>query len=170
MLSTIKKILLGIPSVTARKALDKLFTPVADRLRSQALSSAGLVIKTGGSALVKTGAAVTYVMADGVLVKIAAATDMPAFAGTVTNAKFNVFVYTVDKAGTITATMGVEAASLALVRFPEIPVNVARLGATIINPTGTGNFVGGTTAIDDATVVPNAAYLNFIGAVDPNIR
>lgn len=41
----------------------------------------------------------------------------------------------------------------------------------IINPTGTGDFVGGTTALDDATVVPNAVYLNGnIGPFDPSVR
>ena len=39
----------------------------------------------------------------------------------------------------------------------------------IINPTGTGNFVGNTTALDDVTVVPNAVYVNTIGAFDPTV-
>ena len=37
----------------------------------------------------------------------------------------------------------------------------------IIHPTGTGDFVGGTTPIDDATKVPNAVYANTQGAFDP---
>ena len=40
----------------------------------------------------------------------------------------------------------------------------------VISPTGTGNFVGGTTPLDDATVVPNAAYVNLVAAsFDPTV-
>ena len=38
------------------------------------------------------------------------------------------------------------------------------IGYVIINPTGTGNFVGGTTELDDSTVVPNAVFVNTQGA------
>jgi hypothetical protein len=41
------------------------------------------------------------------------------------------------------------------------------VGFLIIHPSGTGNFVGGTTALDDATVVPNAVYVSPTGAFDP---
>jgi hypothetical protein len=44
------------------------------------------------------------------------------------------------------------------------------IGFVIINPTGTGPFVGGTTALDDATVVPNAVFVNVTGAFDPSIQ
>ncbi len=47
--------------------------------------------------------------------------------------------------------------------FPTVPTNEAVLGFVEINPTGSGNFVGGTTALDDGTVVPNAVYVNTIG-------
>jgi hypothetical protein len=36
-----------------------------------------------------------------------------------------------------------------------------------VHPTGTGNFVGGTTALDDGTVVPNAEYYDFVGSALP---
>ena len=42
-------------------------------------------------------------------------------------------------------------------------------GLIIINPTGTGNFVGNTTPLDDGTVAPNAAYVNNIGPFDPTV-
>jgi len=41
------------------------------------------------------------------------------------------------------------------------------IGFAIINPTGTGNFVGGTTPLDDATVVPNAVYIDTPYPLDP---
>lgn len=170
MLETIQQVLTGVQGETARVALAKLFDQLTDRYRTQAVSSAGLVIKAGGSALAKTGAAVTHVLIDGKLVVIAAATDMAALAGTVVNATFNVYVFTVNLAGTLVTTMGTPGATRAAVKFPEVAAGVARIGAVIINPTGTGNFVGGTTPLDDATVVPNAQYINFLGPVDPNLR
>ena len=139
---------------------------VYNRLRSQCLTSAGLVIKAGSSALVKAGNAV-YAVANGVLINKAANTDMAALSGTVVNATFNVFVFTVNQAGTLYAQMGTAGASLAAVRWPTINQNRAIIGFVVINPTGTGNFVGGTTALDDVTVVPNAVYVNTQGAFDP---
>ena len=50
--------------------------------------------------------------------------------------------------------------------MPTKPIGSALIGYAIINPTGTGNFVGGTTPIDDATVVPGVLYINAIGASD----
>lgn len=139
---------------------------VYNRLRSQCMSSAGLVIKAGGSALAKAGS-IVYAVANGVLIKKAANTDMAALSGTVTNDKFNVFVFTVNSAGTLYTQMGTEGASLAAVRWPAIDHKRAIIGFVIINPTGTGDFVGGTTPLDDATVAPNAAYINTQGAFDP---
>lgn len=152
---------------TQRSILTALATPIFDRYSSLALSSAGLAIKAGSSAIVKTGASAAYFLANGVLQKISAATDMAALSGTVTNAKFNVYCFFIDTAGTVTSQMGTEGATLAAVKFPQFPLKKALIGFVIINPTGTGNFVGGTTALDDATVVPNAVYVNPLGAFDP---
>jgi hypothetical protein len=138
-----------------------------DRLKSQMSVVSTPVIKSGGSALSKTGAASSYGIANGVLVKIAASTDQAAYAGTVTNAKFNVFVHFIDSASALTSSMGTEGATLAAVVWPTIPAGKAPVSFTIINPTGTGNFVGGTTALDDGTVAPNAVYVNIIGPWDP---
>jgi len=151
------------------QTLRKMFAPLGDRYSSQSLSSAGLVIKAGASAIVKTGASAYYGIADGKLVTKAAATDMAALSGTVTNATFNVFCFFVDSAGTLTSAMGTAGSTLATVVFPVIPEKKAMLGFVIINPTGTGSFVGGTTALDDATVVPTAAYVNVQGAFDPSV-
>lgn len=151
-------------AVALRKPLQNVF----DRATCQVLSTPGLAIKTAGSALAKAGT-LFYALVTGILVKVSANTDMAALSGTVTNAKFNVFCFFLDSAGTLTSAMGTEGATLGAVVFPPIPNNKAMVGFVIINPTGTGNFVGGTTALDDATVAPNAAYVNTLGIVDPTL-
>jgi len=169
MIGTIRQWLQGIPDGKSSYALQQVLNPISDRMSTQSLSTAGLAIKTAGSALVKTGAAAYHASCKGKLVSVAAATDQAALAGTVTNAKFNVYAFFIDSAGTGTSAMGIEGATLAAVVFPPIPEGKALLGFVTINPTGTGNFVGGTTALDDATVVPNAVYVNVLGAFDPTV-
>ncbi len=135
-----------------------LFDKLQRAVSNVVLNSGGLAIKTGGSALVKSVNTI-YGFIDGAQVSKAAA-DMAALVGTVTNAKFNVFVFTVNAAGTLKTYMGTEAATFAAVTFPTITDGEAVLGFIVVNPTGTGNFVGGTTALDDATVVPGVVYVN----------
>ncbi len=132
-------------------------------LRSVSLVSAGLVIKAAAGVLVKTGA-VWYGTPKNKLVTIASGVDMPALSGTVVSGNYNVFVFTIDSAGVAASYMGVGSSALAGVSFPTINDDLAVIGFVIIHPTGTGNFVGGTTALDDATVVPNVAYINSVGA------
>lgn len=152
---------------TQQSILRALISPLFDRQTSLVTSSPGLVIKGAGSTLTKTGGSATKYFANGVYGSIAAATDMAAFSGTVTNTKFNVFCFFVDSAGTLTSAMGTEGATRSAVKFPQIPVGKALIGFVEINPTGTGNFVGGTTALDDATVVPNAFYNSALSGFDP---
>jgi len=168
MLNTIQQQLIGLDSPADRGALGPVLRALADRLSSQLVSTGGLVIKAGGSAIVKAGSAL-YALANGILVTKAANTDMAALVGTVTNAKFNLYAFYIDSAGTLTSVMGTEGTTLAQVRFPQTPQGKALIGCVLINPTGTGNFVGGTTPLDDATVVPNAVYINTLGAVDPTV-
>lgn len=157
----------GVRDSHSRFALTRLFYPLFDRESSGPLTSAGLVIHGAASALAKTGASDFYALASGVLVKIAASTDMPALVGTVTNAKYNVFCFFVDSGGTNTVAMGTEGGSLAALKFPQFPEGKSLIGFLIVHPTGTGNFVGGATALDDATVVPNVVYVSPTGAFDP---
>jgi len=153
-----------------RIALHAVLDPMADRQSTKILRDPGLVIKAGGGVLVKAGNAFHAVVKGKLLTK-AANTDMAALSGTVTNAKFNVFCFFVDAAGTLTSAMGTEGAALADVKFPEFPKNKALIGFIIVNPTGTGNFVGNTTALDDVTVVPNVVYVdgNDLGNFDPSV-
>lgn len=138
-----------------------------ERLRCQTVNSAALRIKGGSaSAIVQTNA-VWYGVVRSLIVKIASGTDWADLSGTVTNAAFNVFVFTVDKDGTKYTQMGTEGATIGTVKWPTIDQGRAIAGFLIINPTGTGDFVGGTTVLDDATVVPNAVFINTLGAFDP---
>lgn len=130
------------------------------------LTSAGLTIHGSASALVKAATAF-YAIVGGVLVTKTANTDMPALVGSVTNAKFNVFMFYIDAASVVTVAMGTEGATLAAVVFPPTPAAKAAIGMLIVNPTGTGPFVGGTTALDDATVVPTALYANLTAPFRP---
>ncbi len=148
-------------------AIRRIAQALWDRHTSRPLNSAGLVIKAGGSALAKSGASDCYLLANGTLQKITAATDMPALSGTVVNATFNVFCFFIDSAGTKTSQMGIAGATLAAVKFPQFPQKKALIGFIIINPTGTGNFTGGTTALDDGTVVPNAVFISPVAGFDP---
>lgn len=168
MLDTINRYLSTISDTRHRAAIAAVVNPIGDRISTQTLGSAGLVIKAALSPIVKAGSAF-YASVQGKLVTKAANTDMAALSGTVTNAKFNVFAFFIDGSGALTSAMGTEGATLAAVVIPPIPVGKAMIGMTVINPTGTGNFVGGTTTLDDATVVPNAAYINTVGAFDPTV-
>lgn len=151
---------------TKARTLRALFRQISVADSAYCLTSAGLVIKAAASALVKAGTAF-YALAGGKAVTKAVNTDMAALSGTVTNAKFNVYVFYVDSAGTLTSSMGTEGATLAAVVFPTTPESKAAIGFTIINPTGTGNFVGGTTALDDVTVAPGALYVNLTAPFNP---
>src|SRR5687768_4209726 len=91
--------------------LEPLLVKLQRALSAVCLSTAGLVIKAGSSALVKAATA-HRVYVEGTLVVVAANTDMAALAGTVTNAKFNVFVFTVNAAGTQRSYMGTEASTI----------------------------------------------------------
>ena len=129
------------------------------------LNAAGLAIGIGSKAKVLIANTI-YGLIDGVLVK--KTTAEIALSGTVTNAKFNVYVLTINSSGAVTATMGTEGATIGDVVYPTIPDDEAVIGFVIVNPTGTGNFVGGTTDLDDATVVPNAVYVDTPGRANQN--
>lgn len=136
---------------------------------SEALNSGGLAIHGSASAVVKTASDIYCILSAGgaaQAIKKMAAGDLAALSGTVTNAKFGIWFFSWDGTTQSGVLAGGAAASLAAVTIPQIADGSACFGCVIINPTGTGDFVGGTTALDDATVVPNAVYLNFYGGAN----
>lgn len=146
----------NLSSMDERSALTKLQINVCD----MALSSAGLAIGSGSKKKILIANTV-YAVIDGVLVKkTTAEIDFTAITHDVANAKFAVFVLSMVAAGTITVTKSADAATLAAVVFPAVPADSVVIGFVIINPTGTGAFDATTTDLDDATVVPNAVYVN----------
>lgn len=166
MKDTVSRYMKSVQDVNQQLAVTALFYAIADLHSCRSLRAAGLVIKAGGSAIVKTGGTDWYGIVQGKVVKKTAATDMAALSGTVTNAKFNYFAFYVDVAGNLTTLMGTEGATLAAAKLPDPQVQKTMIGFIIVNPTGTGNFVGGTTALDDATVVPNVVYIDVNGSFD----
>jgi hypothetical protein len=151
MSNTMTQWLAGIAAERDRRNVRGAIEPMVDRMSSQAVSTAGLVISSGGATTAKTGASDAYFVANGKLVKIAAGTAMPALAGSITAASFNVFCFFVDAGGTVTSQIGIEATTLANVTFPDFPKNKALVGFLIVTYAST--FVGGTTALDTATTI-----------------
>lgn len=161
---TLSRYLSSISDSKAAQSLRRLLEPVLDRQASVATSTAGLVIKTGGSALAKNGS-VFHGFAAGVPVTIAANTDMPSLTGTSIGAgKYNCYCFFIDRASTVTVAQGVEGATLAAVKFPPFPRDKALVGYLIV--TYASAFTGGTTALDTATTV----YVSPVGSFDPNVR
>lgn len=164
MQDTLVRKLAAIPDHGERIALRSILTSIVDRMSSCATSTAGLVIKAGGSTLAKTGAAVYQAVVQGKSVAIAAATDMPALTGlSITANKFNVACFFVDSAGTTTALFGTEGATEGAVIFPDFPVGKALIGYLVITHSST--FTGGTTPLDTATT----KYVSPVGPVDPTL-
>ena len=163
MLNTVSQYLAGMAAERDRKALRPILNAIADRMASQALTSAGLVI-SATTTLAKTGAAIFYAVADGKHVSIAAGTDMPALTGlNITAGKFNVAVFYIDSAGTVTVGFGTEGATAAAVKFPQTPEKKAIVGYLMI--TYASAFTGGTTVLSTATTL----YISPVGAFDPSI-
>lgn len=123
------------------------------------LNSAGLTIGTVSKKKLLIANTIYY-MIDGVLYSKTTAEITLTTANSVAADLFNVIVLTIDAEGTVTPTNGTAGATLAKVVFPAVPAGEAVIGFVIVNPTGTGNFVGGSTDFDDKTVVPNAVYIN----------
>lgn len=165
MRDTIIRFLAAIPDQLSRRAIRVPVESIGDRMSSQPLTSAGLVISAGGSALAKTGASDFYASVNGILVKIASGTNMPALTSAASFAagSFNVVCFVVDSAGTVTMLPGAQGTTLAKVIFPEFGKNKALVGFLII--TYASAFVGGTTPLDTATTV----YVSPLGAFDPTI-
>lgn len=164
MTATLQQWLEGIAGGRERFSLLQAIGPIADRFSSCAVSSAGLVIKAGGSTLAKTGTAVTNLVANGIPVAIAGSTDMPALTGIdITAAYFRIVCFFIDSAGTTSVAAGTEGATLAAATWPPFPAGSALVGFLTI--TYASAFTGGSTALDTATTTYNSPT----GAWDPSV-
>lgn len=148
-------------------ALYKLLRPILAKFQNVPLNNTyTLAIKAGGSPTVKNSGTI-HAMSNGRVYYVANNTDMPALSGTVTNGSRNVFVFS-SKEGTLYTHMGTEGSSIQDVVFPKISADHTIIGYIVVYPTGTGNFVGGTTPLDDATVVPNTLYVVTTTMFEPH--
>lgn len=163
MRNNVKQYLAAIGSVLEKGALMPFLLAIADRISSQATATAGLVV-SATTTTAKIGATAFAGVVNGVLVAIAASTDMPALTGlNISAGAYNVFCYFIDSAGVVTVLQGTEGATLAGVRFPEFPVNKALVGYLVV--TYASAFTGGTTPLSTATTV----YVSPVGAFDPTV-
>lgn len=141
-----------------------------DFLISAALNSGNLVRSAGTATLAEILGSVDTLL-DGVKGSgdPAAGLDMAALVGTVNNQLWGMWDFRVAANGTtVTSAAGLlTATAKALLTLPAGVTNLAILGFIIVHPTGTGNFVGGTTALDDGTVVPNTEYYSLHGVTAP---
>lgn len=167
MLASIAQYLNNIGSGTDRRVLQSILAGIGGTMATQSIRTAGLVTNAANTA--RIGAAAYYACVRGKLVTIAANLDMPALVGSVSNATFNAYVFYVNANSVVTTRMGTAGATLAGVTFPDTPPDLAIVGFIIINPTGAGPFVGGSTALADVTVVPNVVFISPTGSFDPTI-
>ena len=168
MNGTVNQYLSALASEMDRKAIGPVVTAGANLDSSQMLTSAGLAI-TAAAATTVSAVTSSYAVANGTLVNIPGATVLPALSGTVSNGTYNVFCFYTDSSGNLTSAMGNAGSTLGGIGFPQLPQKQVMIGFVIIHPTGTGNFVGGTTHLDDATVIPNAIYINAVGGFDASV-
>ena len=147
-----------------RTLLGKLQSALVDmNLVSGALTIGGTASK------IKIAAAIKFVL-DGIMYTKAISDNVTLAAKTVTNAKFNVCLISIDKDGTVTSTWGTEGATIPTVVLPILPAANVAIGMIIINPTGTGNFIAATDSLGDSTIVPGAIYINIVGAYDNKVE
>lgn len=141
------------------------YTALQAREMSRALSPITFAIKAGGSTLAKASSAFIAV-ASGVLVQKAANTDMAALAGTLATAKSAAWAWYIDSAGNLTTsakTADAASSAAAVALLPAPPAGLAQLGVVVIDNATGSNFVGGTTALDTASLT--VTYYPTPGAI-----
>ncbi len=137
----------GLADAGVRSALSKLQTASCDFV----MQAAGLALKTTSSPLAKSANTIKAFI-DGVVVTKAAA-DMAALAGTIATAKKGIFVFTLAADGTLATRAGsLTAATLAALTYPTIPAGEVIIGFIIVENATGSDFVGGTTALDTASL------------------
>ncbi|MDB5550518.1 MAG: hypothetical protein JWL86_502 [Rhizobium sp.] len=138
-------------------SINALITPEA------VLTNAGLAIKAGGSAIVKSVNAILAVV-NGVFIRHAAS-DMAALVGTLATAKSAAWAFYIDGSGTLTTSAKTADAAThdaALALLPVPPVGLAQIGILVLDNATGAPFIGGTTALDTASLT--ATYYNTQGA------
>jgi len=148
------------------KALRDALTVIQGYVTDGIFNSAGLAIGSGSKKKILIANTV-YGYIDGVFITKTTAELTLTTAHNVANAAYNVLIVSMNSAGTVTVTAGTAGATLAAVVAVKPPTGDVVLGFVIIHPSGTGGFVGGTTDLDDATVVPNAVYVNTVFPFNP---
>lgn len=152
---------IAVNTFTSQESALPTLEKVQSALANGIFTSTAIAIGTT-TTKVKTAAATRFFIND-VYGLLAVTDDFWTLSGTVVNATFNVFVLYITSAGAAGAVMGTAGATRGAVVMPTVPEDAAIVGFVEINPTGTGNFVGGTTPLGDATVAPNAVYVNTPG-------
>lgn len=134
-------------------------------LFAQCFTNVAVAIATLLPQIQTTVAAVFTV--DGVFYGLAATDNYWDLTGfDVTNGMYNVCLLCIDDAAAMQIGIGTEAAALADVVLPDTPADSCVVAMVEVHPTGAGNFVGGTTDLNDAGVVPNAVYTDLSGHPD----
>jgi hypothetical protein len=167
MQETLSQWLNQVPDSRTEKALRPLLTAILAAFGSAVITATTIAIATTTTAVRSSTTTCRYTV-NGRTVLKAATDNLWTLAGTVVNGTFNVFVLYLDAAGNAAARMGQAGATLAAVKYPETPEGFCAVGMVTINPTGTGNFVGGTTPLGDVTVAPGAIYVPITGPFIPN--
>lgn len=131
---------------------------IKDALKTRCLSDAAAAIGTT-KAKVTGAATVDVTIANIFYAAVALGVDFWTLTGfDCTNLMYNKCLLCVDDQAAMQIGAGTEAATDAGVVLPATPDDSVVVAVLTVHPTGTGDFVGGTTDLDDATVIPNATF------------
>lgn len=143
-----------------------LFFALIQSFTTAVLTKAGLVIKTASSPVVKAANPILACI-NGVYIR-KAASDMAALSGTLATAKSAAWAFYIDTNGTLSVSAKTADASThdaALASLPLPPLDLAQIGIVVVDNATGANFVGGTTALDTASLT--VTYYDTTGAI-PN--
>jgi hypothetical protein len=129
-------------------------------LLTMALSHGSLAQGTT-PAKVKTVTTTINFLIDGIFYSKAPTDDLWTLTGlNCANGKYCRAILLLDSGGNASIVVSNQADSVRALSNPPIPDGKCVVGTLTVHPTGTGNFTGGTTALNDGTVVPNADLTN----------
>lgn len=109
----------------------------------------------------KTAAAATYLIGGAFKTKNATDNLWTLTGFDCENGNYNKCLLCLDADGAAQIAAGTEAAAAADVVLPALPAAYAVVAMVQVHPDGTGDFTGGTTALDDGTVSPNATFTDL---------